>query len=75
MEKIRLTLGHEDFEETITTLIELGIKAVSLTTKEQRMVKMFGGERRDIGERCKTCGNQRTSYSKEASVEIGVSKK
>lgn len=72
LEQIKLALGHDEMEETVETLINLGLKAVSITDLFNRTVKLIGGERQLIGDPCKHCGFQRTHYPKEASVKIGV---
>lgn len=64
-------LGHEDTEETILTLVDLGMKAVQLTTSQDRLVKMLGGTRQVRGEKCKTCGYQQVVHQFEAAVQLG----
>jgi hypothetical protein len=65
-------LGHDELEETMRVLIELGMKALSVSSRENRTVKLVGGERQYRGEPCKTCGLQRVVHGQEASVKIGV---
>lgn len=71
LEHLKMAFQHEDLEETVTTLADVGSKMVQLTAPHDRLVKMFGGERREIGEKCSTCGNQKTAFEREASVQLG----
>lgn len=72
LEQIKLVLGHDEMEETVETLINLGLKAVSITDITNRTVKMIGGERQLIGDPCKQCGYQKVHFPKEAAVKIGM---
>ena len=72
LDKISLALGHDELEETLLLLVELGVKAVSITSEQNRTIKMLSGERQYRGEPCKTCGMQRILYGQEVAVTLGI---
>lgn len=72
LDQIQAALDHDEPEETLRILIEMGVKAISITDMHNRTIKMFAGERRKVGEQCRHCGNQRELYTREVSVQIGV---
>lgn len=70
LENLKRVLRHEDFEETITLLADIGDKMVQLTTAEDRRVKMFG-QPKQMGPPCPTCRRVQQVFEKEASVKLG----
>ena len=72
-DQITKALGHDDEEETLKLLLEMGWKAVGVTDTSNRSIKIIGGFRREIGEPCRTCGHQRIAYERETTVTLGVS--
>lgn len=72
LESIKTVLDHDEMEETLRVLIELGVKAISVTNKENRSVRLLGGERRPVGEKCKTCGQQSYAFESEISVRLAL---
>lgn len=73
LEDIGSKLLHEDVEETMEMLIDMGTKAIQLTTSQDRMLKMVGGTRQFLGQKCPTCGQQQVAYTQEAAVQVGRS--
>jgi len=71
-DKITAALGHDEEEETLATLVNLGFAAITVTNQENRTVIMTGGKAEYVGEKCSNCGRQRTRGRKEVAVTIGV---
>ncbi len=65
-------LSHDELEETMRVLIELGVKSLTVTSRDNRTVKLVGGERQYRGDPCRTCGHQRVVFGQEAAVTLGV---
>jgi hypothetical protein len=65
-------LQHDEPEETMVVALDLLAKAIQLTSPEHRTVRIFGGERKTVGEPCPTCFHQRNTYGGEAAVRLGM---
>jgi hypothetical protein len=72
LESMRTVLDHDELEETVQTLIELGAKAISITDREHRYIKMVRGTPKEIGDQCKTCGRKQLAYEQEVGVMIAA---
>lgn len=63
-ESIQKALGHDEPEETFAKLVELGVKAVALTTAEFPEVKMFTRRTSKVAAvreiNCPSCGMEIT---------------
>jgi len=70
LERLKSALGHEDLEETMSTLVNLGWAAIAVSTAAQRKVTVSGNDR-TIGDPCVQCGQRRVVRGKEQSVVIG----
>lgn len=71
LEGLKRALSHQDLDETLTTLVDIGTKMVQLTTPENRKVRMTSGERRETGHPCPRCNRKVVVYENEAMVQLG----
>ena len=73
LEQIQKALGHDEVEETIQVLVELGMKAVAISGKENPVVHLMGGNRKEEDVRC-VCGKvyKRVVFTKESLVNLGI---
>lgn len=71
LEQIRKALGHDELEETVQLLVNLGEKVVAVTDKNHPMVHIMGGERK-VDEVTCLCGAKfkRVLFTRETSVKL-----
>jgi len=73
LELIQTKLGHDSLEETLTTLIALGSAAISVTTKDDRTVRLLSSAKLvKESEPCAKCGQRRVVSKHEVSIILGA---